>query len=122
MTKTISILICLTSAALAAQGPSVAEYPSIQEAIRANPGQMVYVPTGDYEIAEKIHIGPQGGGLFGPGCIRQTNPKQPILVIEGAFVAPSITRIGCLGLVCRMQPGPNSPPPCGPMWIFSAIS
>ncbi len=104
MTKTISILICLTSAALAAQGPSVAEYPSIQEAIRANPGQMVYVPTGDYEIAEKIHIGPQGGGLFGPGCIRQTNPKQPILVIEGA------TNVHIRGLTLTRPAGKTDTP------------
>ena len=65
-------------------GPSAADYPSIQAALRANPGRMVYVPAGDYEIAEKIHIGRQGGGLLGPGRIRQTNPAQPILVVEGA--------------------------------------
>jgi hypothetical protein len=35
-------------------GPSAADYPSIQEAICANPGRMVYVPPGDYEIAERI--------------------------------------------------------------------
>lgn len=64
--------------------PSAADYPSIQEAIRANPGRMVYVPAGDYEISGKIHIGRQGGGLFGPGRIRQNNPGHPILVVEGA--------------------------------------
>ena len=64
--------------------PSATDYPSIQEAIRANPGRMVYVPAGDYEISGKIHIGRQGGGLFGPGRIRQNNPGHPILVVEGA--------------------------------------
>jgi hypothetical protein len=64
--------------------PSAADYPSIQEAIRANPGRMIYVPAGDYEVSEKVHIGRQGGGLFGPGRICQRNPGQPILVVEGA--------------------------------------
>ncbi len=70
--------------AVTSQGPSVTDYPSIQEAIRANPGRMVYLPAGDYDISERIHIGRQGGGLFGPGRIRQNNPKHPILVVENA--------------------------------------
>jgi hypothetical protein len=81
--KTLLILISL-SAIAATHGPSVTDYPSIQEAIRANPGKMLYVPAGDYDISEKIHIGRQGGGLWGPGRIRQNNPKHPILVVEGA--------------------------------------
>jgi hypothetical protein len=67
-----------------APAPSAVDYPSIQEAIRANPGRMIYVPAGDYDVSTKIHIGRQGGGLFGPGRIRQNNPAQPILVVEGA--------------------------------------
>jgi hypothetical protein len=91
MTK---IFLLLSSLALAmpagtvalaqTRAPSVADYPSIQEAIRANPGRMVYVPAGDYDISTKIHIGRQGGGLFGPGRIRQNNSNHPILVVEGA--------------------------------------
>ena len=91
MNKTLLILTALTPGALALaaaappkQGPSAADYPSIQEAIRANPGKMVYVPAGDYDIAEKLHIGQQGGGLWGLGRIRQNNPGQPILVVENA--------------------------------------
>lgn len=79
-----SIVAPLRAGPPAARGPSVADYPSIQEAIRANPGRLVYVPAGDYEISAKIHIGRQGGGLFGPGRVRQCNPGQPILVVEGA--------------------------------------
>lgn len=94
--KTLAILASLTLASLTATAapaqiqeqttnrPSAADYPSIQAAIRANPGRMVYVPAGDYDISTKIHIGRQGGGLFGPGRIRQTNPEHPILVVEGA--------------------------------------
>jgi hypothetical protein len=63
---------------------SVTQYASIQEALRANPGRRLYVPAGDYRIAEKISIRGAGSGLFGPGRIVQTNSERPILEIEHA--------------------------------------
>jgi hypothetical protein len=63
---------------------SASDYPSIQAAIDANPGQVVFVPAGDYEINQKIRIRKDNSGLWGPGRIVQTNPEQPILEIEGA--------------------------------------
>jgi hypothetical protein len=74
----------------AVREPSAADYPSIQAAIDDNPGRIVDVPAGDYDVSEKIQIGRQGGGLFGPGRIRQTNPGQPILVVEDATGVQSI--------------------------------
>lgn len=59
-------------------------YKSIQEAIDANPGRMLRVPAGDYQIADKLRIRKDGSGLFGPGRIIQTNPKAPIIEIENA--------------------------------------
>lgn len=91
MTKTFVVLVGLVpgmlgfSAAPLAPGASVGDYPSIQEAIRANPGRMVYVPAGDYGITNAIHLGRDAGGLFGPGRILQGNPRRPILVVEGAM-------------------------------------
>jgi hypothetical protein len=67
-----------------AREPSVAGYQSIQEALKSNPGQMIYVPAGDYTISEKLRIRSDNAGLFGPGRIIQTNPEQPIIEIEGA--------------------------------------
>jgi hypothetical protein len=67
-----------------AQSPSVAEYKSIQAAIDANPGCMVFVPAGDYEIAKRITIKKNRSGLYGPGRIIQTNPDQPIVLVEDA--------------------------------------
>lgn len=63
---------------------SVTQYPSIQEALRANPGRMVYVPPGDYRISEKIDIRSDRSGLYGPGRIVQTNPDRVILEVEHA--------------------------------------
>ena len=63
---------------------SAAAYPSIQAAIDANPGRMVFVPAGDYAISEKIRLHTDGSGLFGPGRIIQGNQDQPIVVIEDA--------------------------------------
>lgn len=57
---------------------------SIQEALDANRGRMVYVPAGDYTISEKIRIRGDNSGLFGPGRIIQTNTNAPIIEIEGA--------------------------------------
>jgi hypothetical protein len=63
-------------------GLSVGDYESIQAALDANPGQIVFLPPGDYEISEKIRILTDNSGLWGPGRIVQANPDQPILEIE----------------------------------------
>ncbi|EDY16424.1 hypothetical protein CfE428DRAFT_6043 [Chthoniobacter flavus Ellin428] len=67
-----------------AQSPSVAEYESIQAAVDANPGKMVFVPAGDYPISRHIEISASDSGLYGSGRIIQTNPAQPILRVEKA--------------------------------------
>jgi len=94
--KLLSILIALTLAVRGigaapaqrpertAHAPSAGDYPSIQAAIDANPGRMVYVPPGDYEIAEKIRLTRDRSGLCGPGWIIQTNPDAPIIEVVRA--------------------------------------
>src|SRR5262249_42567357 len=88
---TFSYLILMGIGTAAAQkpgagpgGPSVADYPSIQDAIRANPGRMIYVPAGDYTITEKLRIDTDRTGLFGPGRIIQANPNRPTIEVEHA--------------------------------------
>lgn len=61
---------------------SVADYPSIQAALDANPGRMVYLASGDYKISAKLRIHTDHSGLFGPGRIIQENQDQPIVEIE----------------------------------------
>jgi len=61
---------------------SVAAYPTIQAAIDANPGQMIFVPAGDHIIAQKIRLRGDNSGLYGPGRIIQANADQPIIEIE----------------------------------------
>ncbi len=63
---------------------SVAAYPSIQEALHANPGRILFLPAGDYSINEKLRIRGERSGLFGPGRIIQTRADQPIIEIENA--------------------------------------
>ncbi len=67
-----------------AQSPNVSEYASIQAALDANPGRLVFLPAGDHEITKKVVINKDGSGLYGPGRIIQTNPDQPILTVENA--------------------------------------
>src|SRR5690348_1049974 len=79
------LTVLLASATISfAQSPSVAEYESIQAAVDANPGKMIFVPAGDYKISRHIEITASDSGLYGPGRIIQTEPSQPILRIEKA--------------------------------------
>jgi hypothetical protein len=75
---------------LAAAGPTGAavevvagDAASLQRAIDANPGQMVFVPAGDYAISTTLKLGSNNSGLWGPGTIIQTNPEADIINIEG---------------------------------------
>lgn len=77
------LLLLLAGTATAAD-LSVANYPSIQEALNANPNRMLFVPAGDYVITEKIRIRGERSGLFGPGRIIQQSSDQPIIEIENA--------------------------------------
>ena len=78
-------LLLATALAVAQQAElKVTSYGSIQEAIDANPGRMIYVPAGDYKITEKLRLRTDNSGLHGPGRIIQTNPNVPIIEIEGA--------------------------------------
>ncbi|MFA6543321.1 MAG: right-handed parallel beta-helix repeat-containing protein [Limisphaerales bacterium] len=81
----LSFAVCHPAFAAAPQGEvSVASYPSIHEAINANPGRMIFVPAGDHTITEKIRIRGERAGLYGPGRIIQLSANQPVIEIEGA--------------------------------------
>jgi hypothetical protein len=67
-----------------AEVSKLSDYPSIQAALDANPGRMVFLPAGDYEIAKRIVINKSGSGLYGPGRIIQTVPDEAILSLENA--------------------------------------
>jgi len=67
-----------------AQEPSAGDYDSTQAAIDANPGKLIYVPPGNYEITTKLRISKDGTGLYGSGRIIQKNPEQPILQVQDA--------------------------------------
>lgn len=86
--KLLSLLCLLVATNLAAAQqaePKVTSYRSIQEAIDANPGRMIHVPAGDYEITEKLRLRTDNSGLYGPGRIIQANANVPIIEIEQAI-------------------------------------
>ncbi|MCB9769189.1 MAG: right-handed parallel beta-helix repeat-containing protein [Candidatus Omnitrophica bacterium] len=83
-TLMIAVLALVGGRCPSAAAISAKDYGSIQEAIDANPGKMIEVPEGFYEISEKIRISGTGGGLYGYGRIFQTNPEAAILEIEHA--------------------------------------
>ncbi len=68
--------------AFAAKGMiSSADYDSIQAAIDANPGEMVFVPNGRHEIEKSLMITTKNSGLYGPGTIVQKNTEECLLRI-----------------------------------------
>ncbi len=81
----VFVFLFLAAAGFSDDGSvSVATYPSIHDAVKANPGRMLYVPSGEYRIDEKIRFDADHSGLYGPGRIVQTNPESPIIEIEHA--------------------------------------
>ncbi|MEQ1751105.1 MAG: right-handed parallel beta-helix repeat-containing protein, partial [Prosthecobacter sp.] len=78
------LFACLLLANASAAELSVTSYPTIQEALNANPNRMLFVPAGDYSITEKIRIRGERSGLMGPGRIIQQSADQPIIEIENA--------------------------------------
>lgn len=79
----VAIGLIVRASGLKAQSPSVAEYKSIQEALDANPGKMVYLPQGDHVVSERITIKHDGSGLYGYGRIIQENAEQPVIRADG---------------------------------------
>lgn len=65
-------------------GPSAADYSSIQSAIDANPGQMIFVPQGEHYLDSPLNISSSGCGLYGYGVIIQRKRGASILTIANA--------------------------------------
>ena len=70
-------------ATVSALAVNVADYPDLQAALNAHPGQVLTLPAGDYPISSKLVLRGDGAGLNGPGRIIQSNPDEPIIEIEG---------------------------------------
>ena len=57
---------------------------SLAEAIAARPGEIIEVPAGRHLIDAPLLFTVDGGGLYGPGTIVQTDPSQPIVRVDHA--------------------------------------
>ncbi len=79
----------LTLSGLVAPAPAHADvrstdYPSLQAAIDANPGRMVYVPNGDHLLTTTVMIKTAGTGLCGPGRLVMTDASKDIINVRDA--------------------------------------
>jgi len=63
---------------------SAGDYSSIQEAVDANPGAMIQIPSGRHLVQQAIRLTKMGSGLYGHGTIVQENENHPVLLIDGA--------------------------------------
>ncbi|NOS71179.1 MAG: hypothetical protein HOP33_14765, partial [Verrucomicrobia bacterium] len=65
---------------------SVADYPSIHEAVAQNPGRRVYVPSGSYVLTNAVVLKADNTELEGPGVIVQSNPAAAIIEVRAHHV------------------------------------
>lgn len=71
------------AAAETASGPeSVANYPTLQAAIDANPGRELYLPAGDHPLDTALIINKDGMTLRGPGRLVQRTAGQPVIEVQ----------------------------------------
>jgi putative cofactor-binding repeat protein len=63
---------------------TAAAYSSIQAALDANPGRMIFVPDGDYRLTNAIVIRRSGSGLYGFGRLIQGNTDAALIEMHGA--------------------------------------
>ncbi len=89
MRNTISISVGVLIGFLAWLSPATVhadiqstDYPSIQAALDANPGRMVYVPNGDHVLTSTIHIKADGTGLCGPGHLVMDDATTDIINVR----------------------------------------
>ncbi len=81
------MMISIWAAPGSAKPISAGDYDSIQEAIDSNPGSVIYIPGGRYEIDRTLHIKVPGSGLYGSGTIVQTNRDHSVIRVENADFA-----------------------------------
>jgi hypothetical protein len=77
----LTLLSCLPATA---QDTTVPVDFSLAAAVAASPAQPVFVPAGDHPIDAPLMFTQDGGGLYGPGRIVQTNPALAIIRVENA--------------------------------------
>ena len=84
MRRAILTVLMLVPLAGMAGEISVADYPSIQAAIDANPGRMLLVPAGEYHVSDPVTLNKDGNGLYGYGTIVQDNAEKEVVRIDHA--------------------------------------
>ncbi len=87
LTAFAGLLICLSaivSSASAQADIQSTDYPSLQAAIDANPGRIVYVPNGDHLLTTTVIIKTSGTGLCGPGRLIMTDAFKDIIEVRDA--------------------------------------
>ena len=103
----ISLVVFFVAlSAAGADSPSIADYPTPQEAINAHPGTMIFVPPGVHTIEGALHLTSEGSGLYGPGTIEQTAPGSTIITIEKG----SLIRVEGITLTRRPSDAPVRAP------------
>lgn len=77
-------LLCLTAASGALGAPfiSIADYPSIPEAVAQNPGRRLYVPSGRYVLTNAVVFNADDTELEGPGTLVQSNPAAAVIEVR----------------------------------------
>jgi len=76
------LLVIAASSALGAPYISVADYPSINEAIAQNPGRRLFVPAGHHILTNAVVLNADDTELEGPGALVQSNPAAAVIEVR----------------------------------------
>jgi len=88
----IPAFMAAITASVAAEVAITPDDPSsLQRALDASPGRVLYVPPGDYHLTRALQLRRDHSGLWGTGRIIQDDPAQDIVNIEGAVTCSCAT-------------------------------
>jgi len=65
---------------------SVADYPTIHEAVAQNPGRRIYVPSGSHVLTNAVVLKADNTELEGPGILVQSNSAAAVIDVQAHHI------------------------------------
>lgn len=85
--RSLFLILAVAAAAplwAAAGMVSTGDYPSVQAALDANPGTVVFLPSGEHRISEPVWLKADNSGITGHGTLVQEDAAAAVIRVEKA--------------------------------------